>query len=541
MLFSFIVNSISGFDIYKQNYFDDNVSIEINHSDGNSEYFDSVDFPLVNKGDIVYAKVNLPKDRYISNSAICFYVYHSVISIYDKNDEIIYSYGRKQAEEGSMIGGAFVAADIPEESWGEHITIKLEVEENKAYSKLRNFMVMKSIDSYKYLIIDHETELIIFSGIFVVSILSLLVIMINNKWSSVRKQGVFLLSFLCLTSFWFLEYNGIINMFTNNKIFVSNAEYISLFCSPIFFCLFFYEQAVNPKVKRFQQFVVLIFISFIIISTVLNYSTVNYHYCTMISPFHVLLLLGISIDLFIIIKFEKNNKLSRGIIKYGGIISLMIMFIEILRYNIFKNMNNYISVLSKSFTFISFIIFIIALVLSYIVQLADHYIDAYEKRNLEKMAYYDILTGISNRAGCYRYLEKADTSKGNTIVFLDVNNLKHANDVFGHEMGDNLIRFVGEILKSTFENDGFYGRFGGDEFIAVICSDESEKINRYMDIFYEKLLHANKEKMFPFEVSVSYGISISNRENPVSLIEVIKEADKEMYKNKNENKMNRLY
>lgn len=543
MLFSIILGKISGFYVYNNNNFDENISVMVEHPNGSSEYFDSLDFPLVNKGDVIYATINLDQDRYIKNSSICFYVYHSIVSIYDDEYNLLYENGKYLAEQGKMIGAAFIAADIPEKSWGKSLIVKLEVTEDKAYSKLHDFMVIKSVDSYKYLILNQQAEFIIFIAISTISIIIVFILvfllLFERKWSSISRQGIFLLSFLFLISSWFLAFNGMCNIFINDKVFCADIEYISLFCTPIMLSLFFFEQTKEYRVKKIQIQLAILYSLFAIICIILNYNTQNYHYCKMISIFHVLLLIGTVLDFIIIMKYDMKNELSSAVIKYGALISLAIMFFEIVRYNIHRHASIYISALSRSFTSIAVVIFILALGLSYVVQLADHYISKYEKRNLEKLAYYDVLTGISNRAGCYKHFESLDASKENALVFIDVNNLKYANDVFGHEMGDKLIVFVAEALKTAFRKDGFYGRLGGDEFVAGTYSDKGQNIYVCMNRFNKILYNANEEKLFPFNVSVSYGISISSKENPISIDQLIKEADKKMYENKKLNKMER--
>ena len=63
IVISFMLRMVSGFDIYKQNNFDQNAWAEIHHPDGSIEYYNSISFPVVNKGDVVFIKVDLPQDR----------------------------------------------------------------------------------------------------------------------------------------------------------------------------------------------------------------------------------------------------------------------------------------------------------------------------------------------------------------------------------------------------------------------------------------------------------------------------------------------
>lgn len=531
IVISFMLRMVSGFDIYKQNNFDQNAWAEIHHPDGSIEYYNSISFPVVNKGDVVFIKVDLPQDRYIKNSSICFYVYHSVISVYDASNNLLYTYGEERAAEEKMIGKVFVSADIPDECWGKSLTIRLDVQENNAYSRIDDIMIIKSSDFYKYLIAGQEIELFFFITILTASSLITLVLLLLGKWNSIKKQGIFLSSFLVLVSLWVLQYNGMLNIFTDNKILCGDLEYIALFYSPILLSLFFYEQVKDKKIKKIQLTLVFIIGIIDVVFTVLNYTT-SYHYSNMVSLFHIILVLGVFIDLIIIINHDRNNKLSNVVIKYGALISLIIVLFELMRYYIYKYTNRDTLPLGGSLTAIAVGIFIISIILSYAMQLADHYISEYEKRNLEKLAYYDILTGISNRTGCYRFFENLDYSKENAVAFIDLNDLKYANDEFGHETGDELIKFVGNALKITFKDKGFYGRLGGDEFVVAICNHKNNEIYDYMNDLNKIFDQANEEKLFPVKVSISYGISISNKENPIYGFELIEEADEKMYENK---------
>lgn len=536
LLFYLAMEKLSGFNVYLNNNFDKYISTEIKHPDGIVDYYNSGEFSLVNKGDTVYAKVDLPLDRYIKDSAICFYAYHSIINVYDDNGNVLYEYGSKLAKEGDMIGGTYVFAHIPNEDWGKSLTIKLQVQEDKAFSKLQGVVVLDSLDAYKYLIGDKEAEFMIFLTIFVASLIVLLVLILEGKWTSIGRQGIYLLSFLCLVSLWLLEYNGMINLFTNNKVFAANIEYIALLISPVMLALFFYEQSKRVKIKRIQLSVALIFGTFALACIVLNYTTVNYHYSKTIYIFHILLGLGAIVELYMIVRYSRKDDLSGLALKYGGSIYLVIILLEMVRYYIYKNTNYYVVALARSFSSVAIMVLIVSIILSYAARLANYYVDEYEKGNLEKLAYYDSLTGIPNRAGCYRHFDSLDETKENAIVFIDANNLKYANDVFGHGMGDMLIRFIAETLEKAFKNHGFYGRFGGDEFVAAISSKKVKTIYECMDTFNEMLAKANEESVFPFEVSVSYGISVSSKEKPVSIEQLIINADKIMYENKKKKK-----
>ncbi len=99
------------------------------------------------------------------------------------------------------------------------------------------------------------------------------------------------------------------------------------------------------------------------------------------------------------------------------------------------------------------------------------------KDQLEKIAYFDTLTGLANRAHCQRDMAekftRIDPGKKFAIIQIDLDNFKRVNDTLGHAAGDHLLQVLGErmnLLASEFDNFKSY-RWGGDEFIALIDRD----------------------------------------------------------------------
>jgi diguanylate cyclase len=88
-------------------------------------------------------------------------------------------------------------------------------------------------------------------------------------------------------------------------------------------------------------------------------------------------------------------------------------------------------------------------------------------------AVVDALTGIHNRrwldAELARLLELF-SSKGEkfSVIMLDVDRFKPFNDTHGHQLGDEVLRQVGKVLRDTVEGDGFPARYGGEEFCVIV-------------------------------------------------------------------------
>lgn len=95
----------------------------------------------------------------------------------------------------------------------------------------------------------------------------------------------------------------------------------------------------------------------------------------------------------------------------------------------------------------------------------------------QKLARFDLLTGLPNRREFYRLaarevLRCQHTGKAVTLVYLDLDNFKGANDQFGHARGDLVLGEVGRILLESLRTRDVVGRLGGDEF--AVCLPETD-------------------------------------------------------------------
>lgn len=115
---------------------------------------------------------------------------------------------------------------------------------------------------------------------------------------------------------------------------------------------------------------------------------------------------------------------------------------------------------------------------------------------LEKRAQYDDLTLLPNRRLFVRQLEKAigrsrRHGKPIAVLFVDLDRFKSVNDTLGHDVGDELLRQVGERLSKNLRIGDLSGRWGGDEF--VVCLEDFGE-SRNAAAAAQKLVLALSEK-----------------------------------------------
>ncbi|WP_270392988.1 GGDEF domain-containing protein [Butyribacter intestini] len=151
---------------------------------------------------------------------------------------------------------------------------------------------------------------------------------------------------------------------------------------------------------------------------------------------------------------------------------------------------------------------------------------------LEKKAYIDLQTGLPNKSKCEEMLHDYEyISEPVGFVMFDLNNLKRTNDTYGHAVGDQLITNFARLLRNAIPSKDFVGRYGGDEFIAIITQTTKQEILLIMEEVHSTVKHFN-ENIHKVEVSYAYGYAFSEDYSECTMKTLFNKADKHMYENK---------
>ena len=166
-----------------------------------------------------------------------------------------------------------------------------------------------------------------------------------------------------------------------------------------------------------------------------------------------------------------------------------------------------------------------------------------KEKEIEKLAYYDQLTGVANRTLFYnvaeKFLEEAKRNKSKLgLMFIDVDNLKKVNDKYGHKIGDKMLVGVANLLIKNTRKCDIVSRHGGDEFLILL-----PHIKNYGDykIIASRIANSNKKVIISENLQINISLSIGASFYPKdgdSIDDLILKADKAMYfvKNKGGNK-----
>jgi diguanylate cyclase (GGDEF)-like protein len=165
-----------------------------------------------------------------------------------------------------------------------------------------------------------------------------------------------------------------------------------------------------------------------------------------------------------------------------------------------------------------------------LVQVALTDISARKKAEayLEYLGKHDVLTKLYNRSFYVDELNRLERMgpAAMAIVVIDINNLKAANDQFGHAMGDDLLRRSGEVLNKLVDKPCHAARIGGDEFV-ILMPGAGQREGQAMIDNIDRLVALNNQ-FYPGQ-ALSLAMGAASARPGERLEEVVRRADAAMY------------
>lgn len=488
-------------------------------------------FPSQGKGDEPYFEIILPECN-VKNPVLYIYSVHSAVEIFLDQSKI-FEYGMDCLENNKLVGYGKQYIDLPDDYAGKTLLIKLYVTENDSFGSFETPQICNGNNAIRDLAIINALPLTI--NLFLVTfgtcilIISAFFLIKNKQFSKLMCVGLFSIGI----GLWSLCSYNLLMLFTYDLKVKTYLEYTALYTCPLPVLLYFKEDIMkrNIWVRRFYMGLEGVMIAFIAVSVILQITNIA-HFPAVLRGMHIILLVTFITIIGYFAHDLIKRRLERKVLMAGILIMIGIGVLDVLRFNIIK----YIPVLAgKHYTSIlclGALIFVMSQIGDFAMEVSRILYKAAEKETLEKIAYTDALTGISNRRKCEEVFDELDKGNNYGILAFDLNNLKKMNDSNGHEKGDLLIKTFAQTLESIFGEYGTVGRMGGDEFMVLFPDMSKVNLDSLIVKFEEKTKQVNEQMPELMNMSAAYGYC-GRTENPHSdAREIYRMADAKMYEKK---------
>lgn len=148
----------------------------------------------------------------------------------------------------------------------------------------------------------------------------------------------------------------------------------------------------------------------------------------------------------------------------------------------------------------------------------------------------DVLTELYNKREFNDYVlmvsKRTDYKKMIGGILLDIDDFKKINDVYGHAVGDTVLREFSGVLRKSFRRDDFISRIGGDEFAIMIEVDKPDDFENALERLKANIDEFNQSKKLDININISVGSEIYDSTKYKNFEDFIIGLDYQMYQNK---------
>lgn len=155
------------------------------------------------------------------------------------------------------------------------------------------------------------------------------------------------------------------------------------------------------------------------------------------------------------------------------------------------------------------------------------------RKRMEELAHTDPLTGLGNRRACHEevqgYLKRSRRDGENfTIAIVDIDHFKNINDQHGHQIGDEVLFGIAQILKHSLRPSDRVYRWGGEEFLVVLPRTDLQ----FGSAVCNRIIRGLHDQTFPTVGLVTASIGVASLKMGDNMDALLSRADKLLYKAK---------
>lgn len=494
---------------------------------------DAFHFDLVNTGDSITMMRALPERLNCVGNALLLPIRQTAVKVYVDADQI-YQYGLDRLNQHKTIGSGYLTIELPDNYAEKTLKISLTVGEDRAFTRFDPIQIYEWKNIYRVILTENRVPLFLgcFLTIFglVTCIITVFALLFSGRFLRILCISLFS---ICI-GLWTLCYYNVLLIFSMPLYMISLLEYLSLFLAPIPLVIYMREDvaALNRPLMCYL-YRLLLTVQIAATTVTIGLHTMDLVHCAATLKYMQGLIVC-NLLYFIIVEIMNlriSHQLVHKLFLLGMLMLSVCVFCDLLSYYLDRYHGMTLFPL-KGIAPLGMVLFIFILLVSFYSNLTEKMMQEAERNSLIKNAYTDELTKIHNRRYCMEYMNRIMEMENPdyTVICFDLNNLKITNDTYGHTKGDLLIKSAAEVIDKAFSPYGIVARMGGDEFIAITKTGDSEKISAIMEGF-QNCINEKNQAIPDLNLSIAYGYaSCSPKEYNIEKIYQI--ADNRMYEHK---------
>ena len=383
---------------------------------------ESLNFPLVQYGDVVTLEHDLPEEL-ADGTVLQFYSVHSTVTV-TVGGETIYSYGYDYMEENRLLGYGYNFVQIPEDAEGKLLQITLVSTEKNAFGNIESPVIGAGSNVMRNFLIERREPaaisffMIVFGLIFVFAT-------IFFSFDGPDFYRLLCIAFFALSmGIWTFCNYDLIAVFTYNMQMKSLMEFSAIYGAPTFIFGYFYDQTKScSKLMQMIYFVIMgMQLSFIAVISVCQPLRII-HYPGFLTVNHTIMAIMIIYLLFLFVQIPREKMKENKALFVGILIMTGIVIWDLFRYNTQLYFGGFEGGHFSNYTYLGTFIFLLSLIIDFIRKISHSLYVAAKNETLEKYAFTDELTGLSNRRRCEEIYDEIDRLKLDYILIaFDLNN-----------------------------------------------------------------------------------------------------------------------
>lgn len=458
----------------------------------------------------------IPKDM-PKPAVLCFRSSHQVVRIF-LEDKLIYEFGTNPNSQpfGRSPGSAWNLVRIPEGEADSRLQIELTAQYPVHAGWIDNVIVGSKAAILFKLAKDYAPSFLVCMLILLCGFAMLLVYFTIVKKHTKNRDVLLLGLFSLFVSFWMLGEIKLVQFFIGNQIAAFTLTVIALMVAPIPLIKF----VGNLEDFRYKTVTIwLVRVLYITAAVVLALQLFNIvDFMDIMSPLTGFLFVITAISLILVlVDFLRNRNRNLRYVAISLLCLGVLTLIELVSWTYLGASNG------GDFLRVGVLLFIL-------IQAWIAVKKGIKIFRLSRVASLDALTGCQNRMAFTHRIAELKEYKKVGVVMADLNNLKHINDTYGHEVGDDSILRCAHHFEGAFSELGDCYRIGGDEFLFLGTDIRLETIEERIKVMQKLCVNEQETVSYPFAIAA--GCAIFDPEIDEDISATIRRADALMYENK---------